>query len=135
MSNFLQAIKSNGLIILAVPNIWSLKGIITKITPTFLHIWYYKHILKMESAGKNDSGPFKTYLRFSISPNNIKRYAKLNNINVVFFEYMYNKNLYTKVKSNLLTYLLQEFIGFLLFLLSFGKIKKTNQDYLIILKK
>jgi len=135
IQNFKNAIKPNGLIVLAIPNIWSVKGIITKLTPTFVHVWFYKHIFKRKAAGKDDVGPFKTFLKTSISPNNIREYACKNTLEVIHFAYIeeyFSSNL---KKINPLAYTLQKLVGGLLWAFSLGKITQKNTEYALILKK
>ena len=61
--NFCRAIKEDGIIILVAPNRYSLKGIITRLTPNFVHTLFYRHIFSDKRAGKNDQGPFPTFLK------------------------------------------------------------------------
>src|SRR5437588_4454211 len=42
LNNFLKCIKENGLIVLAVPNVISIKGLVTKYTPFWFHKWVYR---------------------------------------------------------------------------------------------
>jgi ubiquinone/menaquinone biosynthesis C-methylase UbiE len=75
LDRFFRAIKPSGLIILAYPNLYSLKGIITKITPHVFHIWYYRYLLHRPDAGANDTAPFVTFLRLSATYPAIRRMA------------------------------------------------------------
>lgn len=135
MFNFNNALKKNGLIVLAMPNIWSVKGIVTKFTPTFVHIWFYRYVAKRKMAGKDDLGPFKTYLKTSISPNNIRQFAEEKNLEVLHFAYI-SEPLSSNLKQlNSTLYAVQMFVGAILWFFSFGKITKKNPEFIIILKK
>jgi SAM-dependent methyltransferase len=81
IDKFLNAVKENGIIILKCPNVYSFKGLVTKYTPHRIHVWFYR-LLGFKDAGKNDVGPFKTFLRFSISPKSIKTRAQKQNYQV-----------------------------------------------------
>ena len=50
-----------GVLIVAIPNLWSLKGLATKLTPYRFHVWAYRHVL----GHHGDLRPFPTYLRMS----------------------------------------------------------------------
>ncbi len=69
--NLLEYTTEDGLTIIAVPNVWSLKGLITKCTPS----WFHKVARSVTLSENRDYEPFKTYLRFSISPANIVRHC------------------------------------------------------------
>ena len=76
IENFLTACKPGGLIILAFPNLFSVKGVITKLTPHVFHVWYYKYILGDRDAGKDDQPPFVTKLRLAMSYPAIRRFVQ-----------------------------------------------------------
>lgn len=135
LKNFIEALKPNGVIILALPNVWSVKGLVTKLTPTIIHIWYYKHIQKVESAGENDTGPFKTYLRKTISPSNIQKFAKNNGLETAYLKFITNENIYKKAKTNPIILMAQEFFTMVVYIISLGRIQKKNHDFIIVLKK
>jgi SAM-dependent methyltransferase len=87
LKRFAAAVKPNGLIILALPNVYSLKGLITKFTPLQFHIWVYPYLFgRLREWGKDDIGPFKTYLRLSIAPKQLKSFADQHGLRIVFFE-------------------------------------------------
>lgn len=134
LEQFSKALKPGGLLILALPNIWSVKGMAAKLTPLWFHVWYYRNILKMENAGKEDLGPFKTYLKKSISPVNIAKFVQKSDLVPVFFEY-FTFSYYNKAKSKLPVYLAQELFSILLYLFSFGNIKKKNSEFVIAIHK
>jgi SAM-dependent methyltransferase len=85
LESFFRAIKPGGLIILAYPNLYSLKGITTKITPHIFHIWYYRHLLHRPDAGTSDTAPFVTFLRLSATYPAIRRMAKAKRCQEILF--------------------------------------------------
>ncbi len=135
MMHLTEALKLDGLIVLALPNIWSVKGLVTKLTPTAIHIWYYKHILKRENAGKNDTGPFRTYLKKAISPSNIQRFAKNNGLKTVLLKFITNEYMYKRSKSNLIILMIQELFSIIAYIVSLGQVQKKNNDFIIVLQK
>jgi SAM-dependent methyltransferase len=54
------AIKPRGLIVIKGPILRSLKGLTTKLTPHWVHVAFYRLILKQENAGKPGYAPFPT---------------------------------------------------------------------------
>lgn len=76
IERFSRAIKPGGFIILGLPNVLSIKGLLTKYTPHTLHVLAYRYIWRDKSVGKNDTVPFRTYLRHHISGPGIRKQAE-----------------------------------------------------------
>ena len=104
LENLLIALKKNGLLILVLPNILSLKGLITKFTPYRFHIWYYKHILKM------DVSPFKKYFKLSLNPYSLKKFAKKNGLLINYFESYDNFLKFQKFKIFFYLFLIAKYL-------------------------
>ena len=63
LRRFALAVKDEGIIILNLPNVFSLKGLITKYLPYPLHVLAYRYLYgKKKNISEEDAGPFKTYL-------------------------------------------------------------------------
>ena len=75
LNSFARAVKPGGVILLALPNVYSLKGLITKFTPHRFHVWAYRNVFANPNAGRPGYAPFPTFLRTSVSPAALKRFA------------------------------------------------------------
>lgn len=75
LQRFAAAVSNGGLIVLKLPNVLSLKGLVTKWTPHALHVFAYRWLQGISRPGDEDGGPFRTYLRFSSAPNAVRRFA------------------------------------------------------------
>jgi len=73
MLNMAGALRSGGDLIIAIPYLWSLKGILTKLTPHRFHVWVYAHIFKHPNAGAPGIGPFRTYLHRDLAPRRLSQ--------------------------------------------------------------
>jgi len=62
LARFDECLKPNGFILLAFPNIWSLKGMITALTPYWFHKLFYRFIIGDKTAMTQQGRQFKTYL-------------------------------------------------------------------------
>lgn len=82
LSGFRDALRENGLMVLAVPNVLSMKGLATKLTPFWFHVWVYRALYRDKMAGAPGHPPFRTWLRFSISPGAISRFAHKSGLSV-----------------------------------------------------
>ena len=80
---FVNGLRDDGLLVLAVPVVFSVKGLVAKFTPHWFHIWYYRRLLGRPQAGTGHHAPFKTYLRFSLSEWAIRRFARRHRLTVL----------------------------------------------------
>jgi len=87
LSNMNKAAKSGGLLILASPNVLTLRGLLTKFTPHWVHVWYYKYFIGLKEAGTPGNYPFKSFHKFSMSPPAIRRFAKKNNLSIELYRF------------------------------------------------
>jgi SAM-dependent methyltransferase len=85
LRQFAQATKLGGLVILKLPNVLSLKGLLTKFLPHTFHILVYRYFHGNKNAGKNDTAPFKTYLRFCISASAIRKQGAQLGLQTAYF--------------------------------------------------
>jgi SAM-dependent methyltransferase len=85
LRQFGRAIKPGGLIILKLPNVLSVKGLVTKGLPHTLHVLAYRYIYHDPEAGKDDRAPFKTHLRFNISARAIRRQGVQLGLRTAYF--------------------------------------------------
>lgn len=75
LKNIFSAVRPGGLVVLAMPNVNSFEAKLTKWTPHFLHIWVLRYIFRSKRAGKEDHGPFKTYLKRETAIDRIEELA------------------------------------------------------------
>lgn len=50
-------VRAGGLMIVRGPELTSLKAMITRFTPHFVHVYFYRHVLGFPNAGKNGEPP------------------------------------------------------------------------------
>jgi SAM-dependent methyltransferase len=73
--HLIDALAPGGVLILACPDPHSVKGLLTRLTPHSLHVWFYRQLLRHEHAGEDGHAPFRTVLSGKISPRAIRRLA------------------------------------------------------------
>jgi ubiquinone/menaquinone biosynthesis C-methylase UbiE len=130
LHNFLNSIKDGGLIVLAVPNVFSVKGLIAKYTPFWFHKWYYRMVF----AGKGYM-PFRTFLKFSISPMSLKRFATKHGLSIEYSCLYTPSKLKKALEKHKLMKAVWEIIRQPVRALSFGKIDLGLTEYILLLKK
>lgn len=87
LDNMIKSLTPGGILLIKLPNLMSMKGLITKFSSHKLHVLYYKLVYKQKNAGKDDTGPFKTFLRYTVSPNGLKKYAQSRNLEVPYMSF------------------------------------------------
>jgi SAM-dependent methyltransferase len=86
VENMAWALRPGGLLIVGVPNPRSLKGIVTRLTPHRFHVWVYRHLLRYPGAGTPGFGPYPTYLRSEIAPENLQCLARSSGLERIYAE-------------------------------------------------
>ena len=76
LDNFFKWLKPNGILILKIPERDCVFSFITRITPHWFHVFYYRYILKRQNAGKPGYGPYPTFYDRIVSQKGIKGYCK-----------------------------------------------------------
>ena len=79
LDNMFRAVKPGGLVILGFPNLASIKGVVTRFTPFWFHELFYRFM-------KHNSRHFPTYLRASILPHRLIRFAEDKGFSTAFFK-------------------------------------------------
>lgn len=95
LTRFVKTLRQGGLIVLAIPNPHSLKGLITKLSPHGLHVWILRHILRQKNAGRPGFAPFPTHLSPDIAPAALERFFAGHDMNVRFLRLYEGKRLST----------------------------------------
>ncbi len=120
VANMLSWTRPGGLLVLAVPNALSLKGLVTKFTPFGFHGWFYRNIYRRPHA------IFPTVMDWSITPANLREQLLGHTIILERFD--------KETLSSLFDFPYRILVG-LLRLLSFGRWKAGNSNYLLVVKK
>lgn len=81
-----RVIRPGGVVVLGLPNVLSLKGVVTRCTPWLVHVWVYRHVLGDASVGTDASDQFPTTLRLSLRPAGLVRTARRLGLEVVLLE-------------------------------------------------
>ena len=85
LARLARAVKPGGLLVVKIPNLFSAKGLITKLTPYSFHVWVYKHVFGYTDPGVDDRPPFPTFLRRSITPPALVRFAGAHGLAIEMF--------------------------------------------------
>lgn len=85
ISQFYHALRPGGLLFIGAPNPHSFSGWMTKITPHWFHVAYYRFVLGYKMAGKPGAVPFPTVFHRVVSPPALIEYCRNLGFNVLYF--------------------------------------------------
>jgi SAM-dependent methyltransferase len=85
LSNMIASVRQGGLIVLAFPNRASLKGVVTRYSPHWLHVWLMRRFWGQKNAGRPGYAPFETYLAPALAPEAIRDFTERGGFETVFF--------------------------------------------------
>lgn len=81
---FTRALKPNGLVLIGAPNPRSLSGLVTKHSPHWFHVWFYRHIRGDSNAGLPGHAPFPTHFHPLVSLPNLDDFAWKHGLQVIY---------------------------------------------------
>ena len=132
---FHEALAPGGLLFIGAPNPESLFGVVTKYSPHWFHVWFYRVILRRKEAGKPGQVPFPTVYHPIVSPKKLLKFGEEIGFEVIYLNIYIGDN-YTKVRDT------RPIIGRLLNVamtllkaLTFGKLNVAHGDYHAVLQK
>lgn len=82
LQNFVRWLKPGGALILKFPDRDSVYGFITRITPFWFHVWYWKYLMGDRNAGKPGFSPYPTYHDRVIARQSFRRWAEENRLHI-----------------------------------------------------
>lgn len=135
LNNFVQALAPGGILLLAFPNVLSFKGMVTKLSPHWFHVWVFRRIFRESPAETDGHNLFPTYMRLAMSPRRIRQFAHNNALSVELFETWessYQSRLHSK---SWIRRRLWRFLWLLFRMASLGRIDISQTDCVCVLKK
>jgi SAM-dependent methyltransferase len=133
LDQFRRAVRDDGMIILGLPNLMSVKGLVTKITPHRFHLFVHRRLLRRPLAGVDGRGPFPTTLRRSISPGGLRRFARRHGLSVLYLA-RYEALQQTELRNRLhLTGWVWSAVAGMVRLLTLGALASERTDLIVVL--
>jgi len=83
LENFAKWLKPNGILIIQIPDRDSVYGLITRLSPHWFHVFFYRYILGQENAGKPGYGPYITYHDQVVSRQGIRKFCQDNSLTLI----------------------------------------------------
>jgi SAM-dependent methyltransferase len=133
--SFARALAPGGIAVIGVPNILSVKTLLTKFTPHRFHIWFYRYLLHSQDAGRPGGPPFPTTMPLSIVPSRLRALAEAQGLRVAAewtWETQYQHTLRQLVH---LTGRPWQFVRHAVSWLTAGRLNVEQTDYAVVLEK
>ena len=135
LDRFADAIKPGGLIVLALPNALSFKGLVTKFTPFWFHVWVTRHLVGKKLAGTEGNPPFPTFMRLTIAPQRLMTSARERGLTTIYFS-LYEDNKQRTIRRKLrITGMRWRLVQKLVKVVSLGKIETARAQCIFVLER
>ena len=82
--NFCESLKPNGMILIGAPNPRSLSGVVTKYSPHWFHVWFYRHVRGDKKAGLPGHAPFPTLFHPLVTLSNLEAFAEQHGLQMIY---------------------------------------------------
>ena len=84
LKNFCDALKRGGMILIGAPNPRSLSGVVTKYSPHWFHVWFYRHVRGIKNAGLAGEPPFPTFFHPLVTLPNLVAFADAHGLETIY---------------------------------------------------
>ena len=81
---FCESLKQGGLVLIGAPNPRSLSGVVTKYTPHWFHVWFYRYVIGDKQAGQPGHAPFPTFFHPLVTLSRLEAFAKTLGLRAVY---------------------------------------------------
>jgi SAM-dependent methyltransferase len=135
LSRFCESLKQGGLMFIGAPNPNSLSGVVTKYSPHWFHVWFYRHVRGEKQAGQPGEPPFPTFFHPLVTLSNLEAYANAHGLEVTYLkEFESPRFPEMRTRKPALAGLLDAAATVMNFLIP-GKRDVRHGDYHVILRK
>jgi SAM-dependent methyltransferase len=133
MSTLLETTKSGGYLLLAFPNVLSVKGLVAKFTPLWFHQFVQKFVYR-DKVAKPGYLNFPTFLRWSISPGKMHKFAKT--AGDIMLEEIYESGMQVKLRKRLkIGHKVADILETLVKIFSMTKVTFRGTDCIFLIRK
>ena len=84
LQSFCESLKQGGLMLIGAPNPQSLSGVVTKYSPHWFHVWFYRHVRGEKKAGQPGQAPFPTFFHPLVTLSNLEAFANAHGLEVIY---------------------------------------------------
>jgi SAM-dependent methyltransferase len=132
---FCESLKQGGLILIGAPNPKSLSGVVTRYSPHWFHVWFYRHVRGEKRAGQPGQAPFPTHFHPLVTLSNLENFANTHGLQMIYRK-QYESPRYPEMRAR--RPLFAAMVDSLAHIMNFaipGKVDVRRGDYHVILRK
>jgi len=132
---FCRSLKRGGLILIGAPNPKSLSGVVTKYSPHWFHVWFYRYVRGEKHAGLPGEAPFPTHFHPLVTLSNLEAFAWKHGLQIIYRK-QYESPRYPemRLRKPMLAALIDAAAGLMNRFLP-GRTDVRHGDYHVILRK
>ncbi|MDO9563932.1 MAG: methyltransferase domain-containing protein [Bradyrhizobium sp.] len=135
LHRFCESLKQGGLILIGAPNPKSLSGVVTKYSPHWFHVWFYRHVRGDKRAGEPGQAPFPTFFHPLVTLSKLEDFAAAHGLQMIYRkEYESPRYPEMRARKPVLAALIDA-AAYVMNLLLPGKSDVRHGDYHVILRK
>jgi SAM-dependent methyltransferase len=132
---FCQSLKQGGLILIGAPNPQSLSGVVTRYSPHWFHVWFYRHVRGEKTAGQPGEPPFATFFHPLVTLSNLETFARSHGLQLIY-KNEYESPRYPAMRARMPVFAaLLDAVATVMNWLIPGKADVRRGDYHVILRK
>jgi SAM-dependent methyltransferase len=134
IKRFRDALAPGGILFIGAPNPASLSGLVTKYSPHWFHVWFYRLVLRRKNAGQPGHAPFPTVYHPVVHPTALVDFCQRLGFSTVYFCEVANWTHLVGQASPVFGRLLNAVVG-TLNILTLGRRDFRNSDYMVVFEK
>ena len=135
LNRFCESLKQGGLMFIGAPNPNSLSGVVTKYSPHWFHVWFYRYVRGQKQAGQPGEPPFPTFFHPMVTLSNLGAFADAHGLELIYLkEFESPRFPEMRTRKPALAALLDAAATVMNFVLP-GKRDVRHGDYHVILRK
>ena len=131
LENFTRWLKPGGLLVIRIPDPYSVHGYMSRVTPHWFHVFFYRHVMGAVNAGMHGYAPYPVHYDGVVSQDGIRDFCNRNGLCLVS---LYGTGGYFRPGKGLLKLGIPIFKR-LVSLVSLGRLSSSHNDLLYLIKK
>lgn len=83
LNNFVRWLKPGGIMVIMIPDPRSVHGFVTRVTPHWFHVFYYRQVLGLKNAGQPGYAPYPVHYDPVVSLTGMRAFCRKNHLSLL----------------------------------------------------